>query len=129
MKKIFLLLPILLTSCATLFSGTSKIVNVIPSDSSVDKVNIEIRNGELVQNTAIPSITTLKTKNQPVIITVKDKCYRQTTMVSNARINPIFLGNVITGGVFGTTTDAVSGALWTYDDTIVVPVNSNGTCK
>ena len=129
MKKVFLLLPILLTSCATLFSGTSKIVNIIPSDSDTDKVSIEIRNGELVQNTTIPSVTTLKTKNQPVIITVKDKCYRQTTTVSNARINPIFLGNIIIGGITGTTTDAISGALWTYDDTIVVPLNNNGTCK
>ena len=38
-------------------------------------------------------------------------------------ITPVFFGNIIIGGFLGSTTDAVTGKMWDYEDDVVV------TCK
>ena len=41
----------------------------------------------------------------------------------------MILGNVITGGLLGSTTDFATGAAWEYDNTAVIYVNKKDTCK
>ncbi|MDR2760339.1 MAG: hypothetical protein LBB09_00645 [Rickettsiales bacterium] len=129
MKKIIAATAaILLSSCASILSGTSTQVNVQTSDARSD-INATITSKSGAQNVSLPTVITVKKGNKPLLITVKDKCYRDTVYASKPTINLWFLGNVVTGGTFGTSTDAMTGALWTYDEVVVVPVAENGVCN
>ena len=50
----------------------------------------------------------------------EDKCHQETVTVVNSHIEPWFWGNILSGGVFGSTTDSSTGAMWKYDETVVV---------
>lgn len=117
-------------SCASLIDGTTRTVNLTTTNPDYDRpIKVQIANKNTIQNIYVPGTTVVKASNSSLNITVKDKCFRQTTITSSSRLNYWTLGNLITGGVFGTTTDALTGALWTYDEGILIPVEENGTCK
>lgn len=131
MKKNLLILVslFLLSSCATIISGTTTSVNLSPSDPEAENVKVQVQSKYSVQNITLPGSVMIKKSSGPIDIIVKDKCFREQTTTINSTVDYWFLGNIITGGLIGTTTDALSGALWTYDDTAVVDVVPNGTCK
>jgi hypothetical protein len=41
--------------------------------------------------------------------------YKTLTMKLTSSVNPAFFGNILIGGLFGSTTDALSGAIYKYD--------------
>lgn len=137
MKKVFVVFALcLLSSCAGMINGTSTTINISPSDKiETENVKVEMISKSGVQNLTLPTVVTVKKANKPITITVKDKCYRETFYEVNRKLDPGFAGDVIgglfifVGGFISTTSDAMSGALWTYDDAVIVPVISNGTCK
>lgn len=131
MKKNLLVLIslFLLSSCATIISGTTTSVNLSPSDPEAENVKVQVHSKYTIQNLTLPSSIMVKKGSGPLNVTVKDKCFREQTTTLDSKVDYWFLGNIITGGLTGTTTDALSGALWTYDDTAVVNVVPNGTCK
>ena len=68
-------------------------------------------------------VVNVKRDNRPVTIMVKNSAYiRPSTTVVSEKVELWTLGNLIFGGLFGTTTDASTGAMWDYDDSVVVPV-------
>lgn len=131
MKKIYLSLILVLSGCATIISGTTTSINLIPSNASdyEDTIKVQVSNKNTLQTIQLPGSVLVKTGGSPLLVAVKDKCFRETTTTIEPKVNYVFLGNIITGGLTGTTTDALSGALWTYDDSFVVNVVENGTCK
>ena len=118
-----------MSSCATIISGTTTSVNLSPSDPEAENVKVQVQSKYSVQNITLPGSIMVKKGSGSLNVVVKDKCFREQATVVNSKVDYWFLGNIITGGVFGTTTDALSGALWTYDDAAVVNVVPNGTCK
>ena len=132
MKKIlcFLAICLLCSACSTIISGTTTTVNLQPSDSEYQEpIKVQIKGKYSAQTINLPGTFSTKTGNDSLVVTVKDKCFRETSTVLEPKINYWVLGNFITGGLTGTTTDALSGALWTYDDVYVINVEENGTCK
>lgn len=132
MKKLLCLVVIslLLTSCATIVSGTKSTVNLQPSDIEYDgSIKVQVSNKNTIQTVQLPGSVQVPSGYSPLKIVVKDKCFRETTTTLNSTINYWFLGNVFTLGLIGTTTDALTGALWTYDDAYVVNTERNGVCR
>jgi hypothetical protein len=133
MKKISLVifLALVLTSCATIFSSKTQNISLIPTNSS-EPVEVEVSNGKIMQNTKIPSTIFVPRANQNLIIKVKESsCYKTSSSVHESRLNFVTLLNIF-GGWFSTsstTTDSATGALWSYDDNIMVNTQKKDDCK
>ena len=133
MKRSFLLVCVLLSlsSCATLFSGKSQSINLMPSDSH-EESEVEISNGKIVQSVKIPTMVIVPRSNNNLVIKVKENtCYKSSQTIHESRINLFTLLNVF-GSWFSTSstsTDSVSGALWAYDNSIMVNTQKKPDCK
>lgn len=132
MKKLLVALVgcTMLTGCASIVKGKTKNINLMTSTGSEVEVNIVSANA--TQTVIIPSIVTVKRDNQTINITVKETdCYRHSTFMVPDKIEVWTLGNLgfTYSASTSTTTDALTGALWDYDDTVVVPVYKKKTCE
>ena len=130
MKKTLLMLPLaglLLSGCASIMSGRTQTINV--QSTSEDDVVIEVVSKSGVQKVKTPAVISVKRSKESIQLTVKDKCFRRQSTSIDSGINMWFLGNIITGGLTGTSTDLITGAIWEYDETILVPAEKNASCK
>ena len=127
MKKIiFSLFAIyMLSGCASLINGKNKDINILTSTG--EEVEVDVVSASGTQTVTIPTVVNVKRDNRAITILVKDteKTRASTTMVSEKIGLWTFL-NILFGsfGLTGTTTDASTGAMWDYDDSVVVPVYS-----
>ncbi len=128
MKKLFMIISVLvLSACATMFNGTTKNINVMTSNG--DKVTADITSKSGMQTVTLPSIISVDKGNVAITISVKeDKCHRQTVYMADNHLDMFFLGNAFNYFI-GTSTDIPNGAMWTYDDNIVVPVYRKESCE
>lgn len=118
----------LLSGCASIVKGRKKSVNI--STNTGQSVEVDILSSSGVQTFYTPTVVSLKRKNQDITVVVKETpCIRQSTFIVSSDIEPWFFGNIITGGLYGSTTDALTGSMWTYDDNITVPVYTKEECK
>lgn len=125
MKKIiFSLFAIyMLSGCASIIKGKTKDINVLTSTG--EEVVVDVVSASGTQTVRIPGVVNVKRDNRPVTIMVKNSTYiRPSTTVVSEKVELWTFGNLIVGafGLFGTTTDASTGAMWDYDDSVVVPV-------
>lgn len=130
MKKILTILVAgtVLAGCSSIVNGRNKNINVMTATGEEATVNLVSASG--VQTIQVPGVTTVKRASQDLTITVQeDKCNRTSTTIASSRVEPWFFGNFICGGTLGSTTDASTGAMWNYDDNIVVPVYKKDSCK
>ena len=97
---------------------------------SGQSVNATIFTKSGIQETNIPQTIAVQKDSQDITITVKEgRCNKESVTTAKSRIQPWFWGNMITGGILGSTTDSLTGAMWQYDNTIVVNVDEKTTCK
>ena len=132
MKKIALLILTIamLSGCASIVNGRNKNINLLSSTGEETEVDVVSANG--VQTVVIPSVVTVQRANQPITINVKDtKCIRPSTTIVSDKLSMWFFGDFFMSifGLTGTTVDVTSGAMWNYDDNIVVPVYEKKSCK
>jgi hypothetical protein len=95
------------TGCASIVDGTSQVVafNSNPNGAHV------LVNGTEVGVT--PLSTQVKRSSDTVVMFRKDG-YADQTMTLQTKLNAWFWGNIICGGVLGSTTDGLSGAVREY---------------
>jgi hypothetical protein len=111
MKSIFIA-----ASIAILFfiSGCSSIVNgqaqTITINSNVSDAQVTV-NGVIAGRT--PFTGMVKRAGQTVVSVSKDG-YVTKTITLDTSIEPIFWGNIIIGGVVGSTTDLATGSMYKY---------------
>jgi hypothetical protein len=105
------LIPLALVSgCASVVSGTSQQMTF---QSSPEGATVTI-SGRLIGKT--PITTTLKKeKNQAVVFSLDG--YKPITMQLTTHLDNWFWGNIVIGGVIGSTTDGVTGAVYEYSPT------------
>lgn len=113
MNRIKISLALLFTAivsggCATILNGSTQELsfNSAPSGAEV------YINGQQVGVT--PVSVKWERGNEPVTVEFRKEGYETHTAKLNTEMNMAFLGNLITGGVFGTTTDAATGAMFKY---------------
>lgn len=99
--------------CATILTGTSQKINVKSPEKPGVKFSIEGK------TYATPAVVEIK-KGEDKIITILDEECVQRQVVVKKKFNPATLGNLISGGVVGLTTDYLSGAIWEYESDVTV---------
>lgn len=122
--KFFLLMItscLFFSGCATIITGSRDLINIRTSNGQ--EVKATITSAEGVGDITLPTILNAKKAKQNIYIEVKETNeYEQSNAVAVSRMNNWFWGNIILGGLLGSTTDAISGAMWQYDNTITVPI-------
>lgn len=129
MKKILLILLLAasVSACASIIDGRTQNINLVPSKGENVEATVMSKAG--IQNVKLPQTISLQKNSQDIAINIKSsKCVSPSTTVSRSRLNPWFWGNIIFGGLFGSSTDAGTGAMWSYDDTVTVPVDKKDNC-
>ena len=102
-------ITLLTSGCATLLGGKTQSINI----SSDKKTEIEIDGRKY----STPAKVMVERSKEDKIVTVAN-CDKNVTVKSSVR--PLFFGNIIFGGLLGSTTDATNDAMWEYDDNVIV---------
>lgn len=106
-KKLLLTTCILASSCATIFKGSDQEVSI---DSNVKGAEISL-NGATIGTTPFHG----KIKRQSGAKLILSKAgYESKTILLDTNVEPLFFGNILSGGVFGSSTDYGSGAMYQY---------------
>ena len=98
---------VFLCNCATLFSGKTQKINVTTENG---KEGIAKING---QEYKVPALIVLEKENKDKVISLKD-CPQQQVLLQKG-IETTFWVNIFSAGVFGSTTDYASDAMWKYE--------------
>lgn len=104
---------LLASGCATIINDETQRINVQSSSGAKFTGNID---GAPFEG---PGIVEVKRANQNRMINVETEGCAEQTML-NKKVDPVFFINIITGGVFGSTTDYASEEMWKYDDSVTV---------
>jgi len=110
-----LLSAILFSGCATILGGGSSQTISINSSERI-KGTLKYSDGSGVQYFTTPATLNVDRKSKDVLLTSDNGEFHTTKVKSN--INPWFFGNIIFGGLLGSTTDSTGGAAWKYDETV-----------
>lgn len=103
----------LMTGCATILTDDTKAVNVSTSNGKEIQVTVD------GTEHTVPGIVQFKKDGTDKIVTTSTEgCAKQTA--ANKKIEGAFWVNILTGGLFGSTTDSATDKMWTYDDNITV---------
>lgn len=119
---LLLAVPLLFSGCATIASGTNQNVSF---ESEPEGATVRV-NGEVVGKTPVSS--RLDKKNDQSV-SFEMAGYRTVTKNLATKTDPWFFGNIIIGGLFGSTTDFASGAAYEYSPDqyfVTLPPENNG---
>lgn len=101
-------------------SGCATILN-----EDYQQVNVSSSTGEPIKGTVngvpfeAPGIVRLERENEnKIFVTETEGCVRET--VAEKNVDPKFFVNILSGGVFGSTTDYSSEEMWEYSENIVI---------
>ena len=95
------------TGCATIASGTNQNVSF---DSEPEGATVRVA-GKVIGQT--PVSARLDKKNDQTV-SFEMEGYRTVSKSLATKTDPWFFGNIIIGGLFGSTTDFASGAIYEY---------------
>lgn len=108
----------------TFMSGCATILN-----DDTQKINVVSSNGQPISGTIDgrpfkgPGIVEVQRANKDkILVTETDGCVKQTIL--NKSVDTKFFINVLSGGVFGSSTDYSSEEMWQYDESVTIQCNS-----
>ena len=107
---------VLLDSCATIVSGTSQEVSV--SSTPRAKIEIKAASGMVYYSGDSPAIVKLPRKYS-YTVTIQAGGYASQTLVISRQFNAWFVGNIIFGGIPGGVVDAITGAMWNLEPSLL----------
>jgi hypothetical protein len=102
-----------LGGCATILNEETQKINVASSTGEKFAFTID---GQKFEGPSIISVT--RTKADKIIVAESPNCVKETLLP--AKVDTKFWINILTGGVFGSTTDYSSEEMWAYDTSVVV---------
>ena len=108
-----------LTGCATILSGSSKIINVTTSNG--EEIKVSVTGDRTAQTFTAPSTITVQKGGNLIFTPESNKCASQ---VVQKKIEGTFWVNILTGGLFGSSTDFSSGSVWSYDNNVILSCKS-----
>jgi uncharacterized protein YceK len=115
MKKIFVLVSavFMASGCATVMTSETQSINVTTSNNQPAQVTVDDK-----QVTTPGMVVVLRDGKDKVVKSSTAGCDNATPIKKS--ITPIFFGNIMIGGVLGSTTDGVTGKLWDYVDNVEI---------
>ena len=105
-----------MSGCASIINEKTQKINV--TTSSGDEVEVLI-DGMPFEAPGIATVT--RAKADKIVTTKNKKCTASTIMPSS--VDSVFWINILSGGVFGSTTDYSTEKMWKYQDSVTI------TCK
>ncbi|MDD5371794.1 MAG: hypothetical protein PHO62_00025 [Sulfurimonas sp.] len=123
MKKIICVaLPlvgvIMFSGCATILGGGNQQTISVNSSKPL-KGEMKYSDGSGLQHFTSPATLSIERRSKDIVLTSSNGEFDSTTVKSD--MNPWLLGNIIFGGVIGSTTDSVGGAAWKYQEVVNLP--------
>ena len=116
MKKIIGLAAaslILTSGCATILTEETHKINVTTTSGETTTVTVD------GMSQTVPGVVTVKKENKDKVLVADDaKC---TDVNLNKEVESAFFINILSGGVFGSSTDYGSDKMWKYQDSVSVP--------
>lgn len=116
MKVIYtsmLLLVTALTGCASILNDKTQSINV--SSSSGSEISGTV-NGMPFK---APGVVSLVRENKDkIFVTETEGCVKET--IAEKSVDTKFFVNILSGGVFGSTTDYATEKMWRYNDNVVI---------
>jgi len=97
------------SGCATIVDGKQQQLNLV--SSKPHQVSI---NGQIFQ---APSMITIDRPKEKLTTATVSDCNKKVLL--KRKMNGQFWGNILFGGLPGSTTDSATGAMWEYDNTNV----------
>jgi hypothetical protein len=104
------LASLFITGCASIISGGSQTISI---SSNVHGAFLALNGAPIGTTPFVGNVS--RGSNRTVVVTHPD--HHPETITLTARINTVFLLNIISGGVLGTTTDLATGAIWQFSPT------------
>ncbi len=108
-----LFLSLSLTGCASILNDKAQAVNVSSSTGSDIKGTV---NG--MPFTAPGVVHLVRENTNKIFVTETEGCTKQT--VAEKSVDPKFFINILSGGVFGSTTDYATDKMWKYSENVVI---------
>jgi hypothetical protein len=99
---------VLLYGCATILGGSNQLISV---NSNVSGAQVFLND---VQLGVTPLSTSIK-RGQEGVLRVQAPSYQPYQIALNKKITSLFWVNIFSGGVFGSTTDYATGAMYEYE--------------
>lgn len=136
MKKICVALAIIsLTGCASIVNDKNQKVTISASNGQEIKGTIQdvttaqVKNNGKIEkqvNQAVsgsfagkPADVMIERSNVNKVIVVENtECEKETPLKHS--VSPMFFGNILIGGLLGSTTDASTQKMWQYDEKVTV---------
>lgn len=111
---------VIATACVLLTTGCASILNEETQHINVQSTSGEKFTGNIDGNIFEgPGIVEVKRANMDRMVNVETEgCAKQTVMPK--QVDSIFFLNILTGGVFGSTTDYSTEKMWKYQDSVVI---------
>ncbi|NQY35446.1 MAG: adenosine deaminase [Alteromonadaceae bacterium] len=103
----------LTTGCATLMTADQQSINVTASNNKSFEVTVDDKT-----ITAPGMVVVLRDGKDKVVKTTAAGCDTATPIEKS--IAPVFFGNIVIGGLLGSTTDASTGKMWNYADSVEI---------
>lgn len=119
---------LLVTGCGTITNGTKQKVSISTSTGQQVVARVD---GKKV---TIPAkdVAVSRNKGADIKVLAEDNPCFETTNYSisgKGKVSGVFWINIFSGGFFGSTTDAISGGMWQFNDpNFVVPVTKKPNC-
>lgn len=122
MRVLFcLIVPLLLTNCASIVEGTTDTLTVI-TDPAGANCNLKRQGATIgVVNPTPGSVTVSKSKYDISVLCKKDG-HQDGADTFGSEFQGMTFGNILFGGIIGVAVDASSGAMHHYQDTISIPL-------
>lgn len=102
-----------LSGCASIMNDQTQQVTVRTSNGTAVKGTV---NGAIFAAPSTISLTR-ESKNK-IFMTETEGCDRETVLEKS--VDPKFFGNLLLGGLPGSTTDAATEKMWKYSDDVVI---------
>ncbi|MDH5232303.1 MAG: PEGA domain-containing protein [Gammaproteobacteria bacterium] len=105
----------LILSSLVMFSGCASIVIGKQQDVSI---NSNVQGADIIVNGMNIGQTPYNgpiQRSSATTVTLKKSGYVEKTVQLDTSIEPMFWGNIIIGGVFGSTTDSATGSMYKYN--------------
>lgn len=114
MKTIFVATAaLLLTGCASLMTADEQSIKVVSSTNTPIEVTIDDKT-----TTTPGTVVVLRDGKDKVVTSAAAGCQNATPVKKS--VTPVFFGNIVIGGLLGSTTDASTGKMWDYQDSVEV---------
>lgn len=115
MKKVIVGLGALfaLSGCASIMTAEEQSIRVTTNNNTEAEITVDDK------KVVTPGTVVVLRDGKDKVVRTKDANCDSATPIKKS-VTPVFFGNIVIGGLLGSTTDASTGKMWDYADTVQI---------